>query len=113
MVTSPERTEIIPLTADVGGTIRVAGTRVTLDVLATAWRGGATPEQIVQQYDALQLADVYAVITWMLRHPAETDSYLASRAVEARQTCALVGGGDSQAGLRARLLARATEPPQS
>ena len=55
-------TEIIPLTADAHGVLRVGNTRVTLDTVLAAFADGATAEEIVQQYSSLQLADVYSVI---------------------------------------------------
>src|SRR5206468_3120089 len=48
-----------------------------------AFEEGATPEGIVQSYDTLSLADVYAVLAWYLRHKAEVDDYLRTRATEA------------------------------
>ncbi len=47
--------EPVPLNAGEDGVIRVAGTRVTLDTVVTAFQQGATPEEIVQQYDSLDL----------------------------------------------------------
>ena len=38
-----------------------------------------TPEMIVQQYDTLALSDVYAVISYYLRHREEIQSYLDDR----------------------------------
>ena len=99
----------VPLYEDGQGGLRVTGTRVLLERVVHAFEDGATPEGIVQSYDTLQLADVYAVLTWYLRHPAEVEDYLRRRAgeaeavrqrIEARQT-------DRDA-LRARLLARRT-----
>ena len=55
--------EPIPLEPGNDGVIRIAGTRVTLDTVVTAFHQGATPEEIVQQYDSLNLADVVAVIS--------------------------------------------------
>lgn len=107
MTISPQHTETIPLATDETGTIRVAGSRVTLDVLAEAWHAGATPEQIVDQFDSLKLSDVYAVITWMLRHPEDLREYLAVRNREAVHLRDEVVQIDSQAGLRERLVARA------
>ena len=69
--------EKVPLTADESGAIHVAGTRVTLDCVAEMFADGASPEEIVEQYDVLQLADIYAVITYMLRHQDEVNTYLA------------------------------------
>ncbi|GIL11330.1 MAG: hypothetical protein BroJett038_00500 [Chloroflexota bacterium] len=49
----------VPLQTDESGTIRVGGTRVLLDLVIFAFRQGATPETIVEQYPSLALADVY------------------------------------------------------
>ena len=55
-------TEILPLTTDDDGVIRVGGTRVTLDTLIAAFTEGATAEEIAQQYPSVRLADIYSVI---------------------------------------------------
>jgi hypothetical protein len=49
MVLAPT-TEIIPLTADAHGVLRIGHTRVTLDTVLAAFAEGATAEEIVQQY---------------------------------------------------------------
>ena len=63
------KTAPVPLSADATGTVRVGGTRVTLDTVVGAFSRGATAEQIVQQYPTLDLADVYAVISRHLADP--------------------------------------------
>lgn len=107
MAVPTERAETIPLETDDSGTMRCAGSRVTLDVIAAAWRGGATPEQIADQYPGLKLADVYAVVTWMLRHPAELASYVESRQAAAEKTRERIEQACPANGLRGRLVARA------
>jgi len=72
-------TEPVPLREDADGVIHVGGTRVTLDTVLTAYRHGSTPEQIAQDYSALQLADVYAAIAYSLRHRGEIEDYLERR----------------------------------
>ncbi len=76
---APAITELIPLQVDADDVIRVSGTRVTLDTLVAAFAEGATAEEITQQYPALNLADVYSVIGYYLRHPVEVQSYLRQR----------------------------------
>src|SRR5438045_4091117 len=61
----------IPLFDDGQGGLRVSGTRVLLERIVHAFEDGATPEGIVQSYDTLQLADVYAVLTWYLQHKGD------------------------------------------
>src|SRR5919198_6439804 len=78
MVLAPT-TEVIPLTVDAHGVLRVGNTRVTLDTMLGAFADGATAEEIVQQYSSLHLADVYSVIGYYLRHTAEVNAYLQQR----------------------------------
>ena len=68
----------IPLYESEDGILRVAGTRIPLERIVRAFLAGATPEQIVQDYDVLEIKDVYAVITWYLHHRGEVESYLAA-----------------------------------
>jgi uncharacterized protein (DUF433 family) len=69
----------VPLSLDERGLFRVGATRVTLDCVVEMWRDGATPEEIAEQYDLLKLDDIYAVVTYYLRHQAEVDHYLATQ----------------------------------
>jgi len=48
--------EAPPLHMDADGVVRIAGTRVALDTGDRAYQDGATAEEIVQSYDALDLA---------------------------------------------------------
>jgi len=73
------QTEPIPLREDADGVIRVGGTRVTLDTVLTAYMRGSTPEQIAQDYSALQVADIYAAIAYYLRHREDVEDYLERR----------------------------------
>jgi len=78
-----------------------------LERIVHAFEDGATPEAIVQSYDTLQLADVYAVVTWYLRHKEEVEDYLRQRAAEAEAIRRTIEAKQpDRAGLRARLLAR-------
>jgi uncharacterized protein (DUF433 family) len=97
----------VPLFDDGQGGLRVTGTRVLLERIVHAFDDGATPEAIVQSYDTLQLADVYAVLTWYLRHKVEVEDYLRKRVVEAEAIRRTIEAKQpDRAELRARLLAR-------
>jgi uncharacterized protein (DUF433 family) len=80
--------EAIPLVADARGVLRVTGTNVTLDAVVKAYRVAGTPEVIAQQFPSLQLADIYAVLTFYLRHQEEVDTYLQHRKEETLQAVA-------------------------
>jgi uncharacterized protein (DUF433 family) len=96
----------VPLRIDESGTVRVGKTRVLIDLVVGGYQAGDSPEVIVEKYTSLQLADVYAVIAYYLRHQEEVDAYLQERerlAIEIRRK---IEAHNSQDGLRERLLAR-------
>jgi uncharacterized protein (DUF433 family) len=97
----------VPLFDDGQGGLRVTGTRVLLERIIHAFDDGATPEGIVQSYDTLDLRDVYAVLTWYLRHKDEVQDYLRKRAEEAETIRRTIEAKQpDRAELRARLMAR-------
>jgi uncharacterized protein (DUF433 family) len=96
----------IPIKTDASGVLRVGQTRVTLDNVVIAFLEGATAEEIGEQYPSLDLSDVYAVISYYLRHQAEVDDYLALRQNTAEQKRQLAEQQFSPIGIRDRLLAR-------
>ncbi len=95
-----------PLTTGQDGTVRIAGTRVSLESVVGAFDAGATAEEIVQQYPTLELASVYGVIAYVLDHRREIDEYVARRLGEAQALRATIEHRGSAGGIRARLLAR-------
>jgi uncharacterized protein (DUF433 family) len=101
--------EPIPLRRDAGGTVRVGGTRVTLDTVVHAFNEGATAEEIAERFSAVSLEDVYAVILFYLRHRGSVDAYLGQRERDADALQQKVESGTDRKGLRERLLARQAE----
>ena len=98
----------VPLREDEHGAIRVGNTRVLLDLVIHEFRNGASPEGIVESYDALTLADVYAVISHYLRDPAPIDNYVRRRESEAEVVRQKIEAlQPPRPNLRAVLLARA------
>jgi uncharacterized protein (DUF433 family) len=96
-----------PLRTDQSGTIRIGRTRVPLETVIHAFDEDATAEEIAYRFPSLNLADIYATITYDLRHPSAVKDYLREqdlkskkirRKIEARQP--------ARPGLRERLLAR-------
>ena len=67
------------------GTIRVSGTRVTLDTVIACYHQGDSPEAIHKAFDVLPLKDIEALILHYLENRAEIDSYLAQREREAEE----------------------------
>lgn len=100
------RPEPVPLLTDADGVVRVGASRVTLDAVVQAFRAGGTAEEIAQQYPSLGLADVYAVVTYYLRHQRDVDAYLQGRRKRAQQVRQENETRFETAGIRERLLAR-------
>lgn len=96
----------LPLAIDEDDVWRIAKTRIRLETVLTAFEEGATPEEIVQDYPPLALADIYAVISYYLQNQAAVTQYLQQRT----QQRALIREDNEarwpQAGIRARLLQR-------
>lgn len=101
-------TVAVPLREEPAGVFRVGHSRVLLELVLRAFKTGATPESIVQSYDTLKLADVYAVVSRYLADPAPFETYLCQceeAAVRTRRKIEEAQG--PQDNLRAILLARA------
>lgn len=102
----PTPTEILSLETDADGVVRVGNTRVTLDTIVLAFAEGATAEEIAQQYPSLQLADIYSVIAYYLRHRSAVEAYLRQRAQQAEQVRSHNETRFDPSGVRDRLLTR-------
>ncbi|QSJ17605.1 DUF433 domain-containing protein [Nostoc sp. UHCC 0702] len=101
--------ESTPLEVNPDGVVRVGATRVTLDTVVAAFNQGATAEEIVFQYPSLQLADVYAVISYYLRHQQEVEEYLQERQQRAMEIRKINETRFDPQGVRDRLMARRTQ----
>lgn len=112
-MTSAPYLEIIPIKKDADEMIRVGGTRVTLQTIVYAFRRGDSSEQIVDSYSALQLADVYAFITYYLNHRDEVDAYVREREQLAEAIRQENEARFPSEGLRARQIARMEAKRQS
>lgn len=99
-------TEIIPIQVDTAGVIRIGGTRVALDTVVGAFKDGATAEEIVDQYPSLDLADIYSVIAYYLRHADEVENYLLQRKAQADAVRQQNESRFDPRGIRSRLLSR-------
>jgi uncharacterized protein (DUF433 family) len=96
----------VRLVRDGDGVVRIGSTRVTLDTVVAAFREGMTVEGIVEQYPSLQLAEVYSVIGYFLRHYEEINVYLRDRQRHADAVRQENEARFDPTGIRDRLLAR-------
>lgn len=98
--------QTVPLQIDADGVARVGHTRVPLDTVVDAFLEGATPEEVAQQYPSLQLGDIYATISFYLRHKEEVDEYLDQRLEQAKEVRKENESRFPPLGIRERLLSR-------
>ena len=101
------QTEVPPLNRDATGALRIGQSRVLLELVIRAFEDGATPEAIYQRYPTAELANIYAAITYYLRHHDDVMGYLAEREQQAQQVQQRIEARQGDlAELRNRLLAR-------
>jgi uncharacterized protein (DUF433 family) len=98
--------EAPPLHADAHGVLRIGATRVSLDSVLASFQAGSTPERIAQQFPTLELADIYHVVAYYLRHRGDVDGYLAAGQEADQRVREDMSKRFPQEGIRARLLAR-------
>ncbi|MBS3968153.1 MAG: DUF433 domain-containing protein [Truepera sp.] len=103
LTVAPER---VPLEPDAHGALRVAGTRIPLDTVIAAFNQGASPEEIALSYPSLELADIYAIIAYYLRHRPTVDAYLEAQDRLAQEARERYGVNETSRQIRERLLAR-------
>src|SRR5215213_10253425 len=80
----------VPLDRLPNGVFRVAGTRIGLDLVIGAYKCGQTPEQIVEAYDSLRLADVYSLIAYYLDYTEQVEQYLREEDEQAEELRRLI-----------------------
>ena len=116
-MTTLEKTQTLPLRLTEDGTIRVADSRVSLDSVVHHYKLGASAEQIAQKFPALDLADVYAAITYYLKHEETVEEYLRQREAAGDEVQEKIESDPlyqkTSAELRARLLSRKSKLKQA
>jgi len=75
--------QIVPLHQDEMGSVRIMGSRVTLDTLVAAFKKGNTAEQIQDSFPSLSLRQIYGAIAYYLDHQEDVEAYLEERQTEA------------------------------
>jgi uncharacterized protein (DUF433 family) len=59
------------------GSLKIAGTRVSLGSVVAGFREGESPEQILKSFPTLTLAQVYGAIAYYLENRGVIDEYLS------------------------------------
>jgi uncharacterized protein (DUF433 family) len=116
-MTTLEKTQILPLRLTEDGTIRIADSRVSLDSVVQHYKLGASAEQIAQKFPALDLADIYAAITYYLNHEETIEDYLRQQEANGDEVQQKIESDPQHqkksAELRARVLARKSDLKQA
>jgi uncharacterized protein (DUF433 family) len=94
-----------PIRIDATGVARIGDTRVTLETVIHKFHGGDAPEEIADAY-RLDLAQIYATITYYLQHRAQVDEYLRATEAEEGRVARIIVERSNPTALRRKLLAR-------
>lgn len=92
-----------PLALGDDGTIRVIGSRVTLDTIVGQFKAGCSPEHIQEGFPSLNLQQIYGAISYYLDHSADVEKYLKEREAEADGIRAQIEADPKVGALRKRL----------
>ena len=98
-----EPTQTMPVILDEHGTIRIAGSRVTLDTIVSQFQQGATAEQIQESFPSIPLRQVYGAISYYLEHQSQVEAYLEAREQEADAIRAKIEADPRMSAQRKRL----------
>ena len=75
--------EMLAKSPDVcGGRIRVDGTRITVERIATLYKQGQSPEDIAQTYPHLSLSQIYAALAYYHANREEIEAALTAAAAQ-------------------------------
>jgi uncharacterized protein (DUF433 family) len=96
----------VPVAINPEGVALVGGTRVTLETVVYCFNEGATPEEILQRYPTLKLADIYAVLGFYLNEKEQVDAFLQDARQKAQLVREPLKAQADASGIRERLLSR-------
>ena len=78
-ITFPEGVPLVDRYEGKIHTIRVIGSRITLDTLVRIYQRENSVEYLTEGFPTLSLEQIRAVIDWYLTHQKEADEYLKER----------------------------------
>lgn len=97
--------EGVPLTQDQDqyGSIRVTGSRITLDTIINIYKRVDSVEYIHDGFPTVSVAQINAIIDWYFDHQAEADEYLQERAAEGERLLKEIASQPEHMALRERI----------
>lgn len=94
------------IVTDNDGTIRIKGSRVSLDSIVHQFKLGATAEQIQEDFPSLSLREVYGAIYFYLDNEEEIEKYLERQEEKEDATKQFIDTHFDSSVLRERIRAR-------
>ena len=98
-----------PLRHDDGGTIRVTGSRVTIDSLVARYWQGDTFEEIHEGFPSVSVEAIQKIINWYLANRSEVDEYIRKENEEAEMLRREIESQPRHIALREKLMRRKAE----
>jgi len=98
--------QVVPLSLWKDGTIRITGSRVTLDSIVRQFKLGETAEQIQYSFPSLSLREIYGAIYYYLENTESVEEYLSRQEAAAEEGRRFVETHFDTKNLRERILAR-------
>lgn len=95
-----------PLTQLPNGSIRVTGSRVTLDVLMNLIKQGFTAEKINDCFPSVSVAQISSIMAWYRNHKAEAEEYLVVQQAKAEKLREMIESQPSYAALQEKIRQR-------
>lgn len=105
-MTTLENSQAVPLTVWEDESIRIVGSRVTLDSIVHEFKLGATAEQVLHSFPSVTLREVYGAIFYYLNNTEAVENYLRQREQGADETRRFIETHLDTKSLRERILAR-------
>jgi uncharacterized protein (DUF433 family) len=96
----------VPLTQWDDGTIRIIGSRVTLQSILHRFKLGATAEGIQDSFPSLTLREIYGAIFYYLENTEVVEEYLREQKIAEEEAKRFIDQHFDTKELRARILAR-------
>jgi len=104
-----ETNQAVPLDQWEDGTIRVKGSRVTLDSIVRQFKLGETAEQIQHSFPSLSLREIYGAIYYYLENTEAVEDYLRQQEDAAQEGRRFVETHFDTKDLREKILARRSQ----
>jgi uncharacterized protein (DUF433 family) len=101
-----ETTQPVPLDLTEDGSIRIKGSRVSLDSIVLHFKQGATAEQIQDSFPSLSLREIYGAIAYYLEHTEAVEEYLREQQEKAEEARRSIESQIDTTALRERIRAR-------